>query len=152
MRVQAHTATGIVFSAALYLVFRSISLSIAAFLSGIFIDLDHVIECYINYGGKFNIWKTIETCETFQLKKAHLFFHSYELILIYSALICWLGLGPVWYGIALGLAFHIVLDAIFNDYHPNGLFFITRHRKKFEYSKIVNIPVSLKKKQRHNRK
>ena len=152
MRVQEHIAVSAIFSIILYFIFKSLSLSIAAFLSGFLIDLDHVLECYINYGRKFNIWRTIEACESFQLKKAYFFLHSYELVLIYSALICWLGLGPVWYGIALGLALHIVLDSVFNSYHPNGLFFIARHKKNFEYSKIVDINASMTKKQQRKRK
>lgn len=128
-------------------------MSLAAFLSGFLIDLDHVLECYINYGRKFNIWKTIETCESFELKKAHLFLHSYELVLIYSALVCWLGLGPIWYGVSIGLAFHIILDAVFNQYHPNGLFFLARYMRKFEYHRIVDISAAqAKKKQQSKRK
>lgn len=152
MRVRQHIAISAVFSATLYLIFRSVSLSVAAFLSGFLIDLDHVLECYINYGRKFNIWQTIKVCENCELKKAYFFLHSYELILVYSALVCWLGLGPAWYGIALGLAFHVVLDALFNSYHPNGLFFVARHRRKFEYSKIVNVTAALKKNRASKRK
>ena len=152
MRVRQHIAVSVVFSAVLYLIFKSISLSVAAFLSGFLIDLDHVLECYINYGRKFNIWQTIKVCENCELKKAYLFLHSYELILAYSAMVCWLGLGPAWYGIALGLALHIILDAFFNSYHPNGLFLLERYKKKFEYAKIVDISAQLNKDKARKRK
>lgn len=152
MRLQEHIATSALFSVILYFIFKSIPLSIAAFLSGFLIDMDHVLECYINFGKKFNVWQTIKICENYELKKAHLFLHSYELILVYSVLVYWFYLGPVWYGIALGLAFHLILDGIFNRYYPNGLFFITRCKRNFKYTKIVNISAEMVKKKLRKRR
>jgi len=145
MRVRSHIATSAVLGAIIYYIFKSMPMTASAFLSGVLIDLDHVLECYLNYGENFNMWTTIKICESGKLKKAHLILHSYELVLVYSLLIWWFDLGPVWYGIALGLASHLILDAIFNCYHANGLFFIVRYNKDFKYSKIVDIVAQKKK-------
>jgi hypothetical protein len=55
-----------------------------------------------------------------------------------------LKLGPLWYGIAIGLTFHIVLDNTFNPFYPNGLFFTRRWQKKFKYGQIINVDNQLK--------
>jgi len=122
-----------------------VPIAVSALLSGILIDLDHVLEGYLNYGKKFNIWTTIKVCENGDLKKAHLFLHSYELLFIYTLLVWWFDLGPVWFGAAIGLAFHIILDAIFNTYYDNGLFFIVRYNRRFKYSRIIDIAAQRKK-------
>lgn len=139
MRVRAHIAATAVFGGLLYYIFRSIPMLISVFLSGVLIDLDHVLDCYLNFGRKFNVWNTINVCENLQLKKTYLFLHSYELLLIYSFIVRWLNLGPVWFGIATGLTFHILLDRMYNYLYPNSLFFIARLKVNFEASKIVDI-------------
>ena len=149
MRVRAHIATSVVLGGFLYLAFRSLPMAIAAFLSGVLIDLDHVLECYINFGRKFNIWKTIEKCEDCSLEKAYLFLHSYELLAIYALAVYWYQLGDIWYGIGIGVAVHMILDSIFNCYHPNGLFFFKRWKTGFNYSKIVRIEDQKKKRRVH---
>jgi hypothetical protein len=115
-----------------------------ACLSGIFIDLDHVLEGYINFGKRFNILKTTEVSENAKFKTAYLFLHSYELVLIYTLAVYFLNLGHLWYGIAVGLTFHIILDAMFNPYYSNGLFFIKRWHKKFKYARIINVEYQLR--------
>ena len=145
MRVRAHIATGAVLSGLLFLIFRSLSMAISAFLSSVLIDLDHVLEGYLNYGRKFNVWDTIKVCENCGLKKVRLFLHSYELLFIYSLAVFWLNLGPVWYGIAFGLTLHIILDATVNCLYPNALFFISRWKAGFDTSKIIDVEAQRKK-------
>ena len=139
MRVRAHITTSIILSAILYLIFKSIPMSISAFLSGVLIDLDHVLECYMNFGPRFNMFNTIKVCESCQLKKAHLFLHSYELLLILAFVIYWQNLGQIWYGIAIGLTMHILLDMMFNCLYPNSLFFVKRWKVGFDALKIIDI-------------
>lgn len=143
MRVRSHIATSAALSAIIYCIFRSVPMALGAFLAGVLIDLDHVLEGYLNFGRKFNMWTTIDVCESGKLKKAHLFLHSYEILLIYAFLVWQLNLGIAWYGIALGAAFHLILDAIFNPYYDNALFFIVRYNRRFEYSKIIDVKALL---------
>ena len=144
MRVRAHIITSSALSGILYFIFKSFPMAAAAFLAGVFIDLDHVLEGYINFGRKFNIFKTIEVSENARFKTAYLFLHSYELLLIYTLAAYFLKLGPVWFGIAVGLIVHMVLDNTFNPFYPNGLFFIKRWQEKFKYARIINIDNHLK--------
>ena len=65
--------------------------------------------------------------------------HSYELLLIYTLLVYWLGLGNIWYGIGLGMALHLILDNLSNPFYPNMLFLINRKKAGFEYAKIIDI-------------
>ena len=67
MRIKAHIASSAIFGIVLWYIFKSISMAVAIFLSGVLIDLDHVLECYLNFGKTFNIWKTVEVCERYYL-------------------------------------------------------------------------------------
>lgn len=145
MRVRAHIATSAVLGGALYFLFRSVPVSISALLSGVLIDLDHVLEGYINFGGRFNIWHTIKIAEACEFKKLHLFLHSYELLLIISVLMVLFRISGIWLGICAGLLLHIILDSIFNELYPNGMFLIKRWQAAFEPSKILDVE-QLKKK------
>ncbi len=140
MRVRAHIATSAVLGVGLYLTLQSMPAALAGFLSGVLIDLDHVLECYLNYGKKFNVRETIKICDNCELKKAHIFLHSYEFILIYAVIIYLFNLkGEIWYGIGFGLTLHILLDSIFNSFYPNGLFFIKRLRKGFNVPDLIDV-------------
>lgn len=144
MRVEKHIRAGVILGVVLYPIFRSLPISISAFLSSFLIDLDHVLECYINFGKVFSIEKTIKICEKGKLKKAHLFLHSYELLLIYVLALYWLKLAGIWLGIGIGLTVHLILDALVNCYYSNSLFFVVRWQKGFKYSKIIDIKAQLK--------
>jgi len=120
-------------------------MALGAFLGGIFIDLDHVLEGYLEYGMKFNPLHTVDVCQRAALKKIYVFLHSYELILVYALAVFLLQKWGVWFGIGVGMTLHLVLDSTNNCWHPNGYFLIKRFRVGFDLNKILNKPTYFKK-------
>ena len=76
-----HTAVSALTSAAFYGVTGSWTAAIVCFLSGIFIDVDHILEYYL-VKGRFtcSCKKISEVCSSRTTKHLYLFLHSYELV------------------------------------------------------------------------
>jgi len=110
-----------------------------AFLTGIFLDLDHVLDGYLECGLKYNPFHTISRCQNGAIKKSYIFLHSYEVIAVYSAMVLILDKWGVWYGIAVGAAIHLILDRLINACYPNTYFLTYRYKQRFDFLKLINI-------------
>jgi len=152
MRVRAHIATSAVLAGIIYGISKSMPMAIAAFLSGILIDLDHVLEGYISFGKKFNILQTVKIAEECGFKNLYLFMHSYELLLIIALVAFLFKPHDVLVGICFGLLLHIVLDSTFNEIKPNAMFFIQRWKKGFKIHDLVYVDKQIAKAKRKTSK
>lgn len=151
MRIRAHVATSAILGGVLSYLFKSIPVGLGAFLSGILIDLDHLLDCYLNYGWKFNPLKTISICHNHELKKLYFFLHSYELLLAYVVAIFFLKKFGIWFGAAAGIALHLMLDNIRNPMVGSSYFLFYRYSKKFEMSKFLKQDELLSKRNKEGR-
>jgi len=125
MKPIYHLAVSTVISGILYTVFRSWGLVIASFISGIFIDIDHIIDYFIMNGVHFRVK---QFSAFFQKKKyweiastywrINLIFHGWEWLVILSILAGITNWDPVVTGILIGFGHHIILD-VFNS-RPNS--------------------------------
>jgi hypothetical protein len=125
MKPIYHLAVSTVISGILYTIFRSWGLVIASFISGIFLDLDHIIDYFIINGIHFNLK---EFSNFFKKKKywkvaskywrINLIFHGWEWLVILSILAGITNWNPVVTGILIGAGHHIILD-VFNN-KPNS--------------------------------
>jgi len=139
MRVSQHITISVIASSGAYLLTKSTGLSLSMLISGIFIDLDHIPDYFVNIGKiKFDFKDFIRKCDSYELKKVYLFLHSFELLII-LALITYFYRNSILIGITLGLTVHILLDAIFNYGHTFTYFFIYRYMKKFELKTLYRV-------------
>jgi len=97
-----------------YFYFKSLACGIAAFFSGVLIDIDHIFDCYVNHGIRFNLRNLYEYCESVRFRRLALVFHSFELIIILWALIFIFDLGDIWKAVTIGITHHVSLDHIGN--------------------------------------
>lgn len=67
-----------------FLKFENIFLIIPSFLGGILIDFDHILDCFFNFG-RVN-FKLLCDFPYRKPQKVFLFFHSWELVILFSAL------------------------------------------------------------------
>lgn len=132
MTLSRHIALSTVVSGILYALFKSWGLTIASFLSGIFIDLDHYIDYLIEYGSPFNIRKFFFTINEEHIKKLYMVFHGWEWSIVLFA-IGWLSGWNHWViGILIGYGHHMISDAIFNTNWPvKGYSFFWRLKRGF---------------------
>ena len=108
------------------------------FLSGIFIDLDHHLDYYLNKKElPLNYKKLLSFCEKEKAGKPYLILHSYELLLLLGFWIYYLHLGPLWGGLAVGITVHMIADQFCNPVRPLGYFLIYRIRHGFSREKLL---------------
>lgn len=123
MKTQDHVFTSTLLSGGLYVTTQSLEIAIPCFLSGIFIDIDHVFDFIIFSKDKFSIKNIFTWCNDLKWEKLYLIFHSYEILFILGIIIYFFP-DKILLGIFLGSGLHLIQDQIGNCYF----------RKKFTLS------------------
>ena len=126
MKIRTHFYTSTLLSGGLYAATRSPQIAVSCFLSGIFIDIDHVFDFLVFSGEKFSFKNMLSWCIEGRWNKIVLIFHSYE-ILIFLSFIIYYFPDNILVGILLGSGLHLILDQIgnysFNKYHKLSIWF-----------------------------
>ncbi len=134
MKLGHHIAFSTIFSGILYMVSRSWGMASACFISGIFIDLDHVLDFFIIYGRPFSIERFFQVFyHELKFKQIFLILHAWEwLILLFAA--AWVtGWSPWFVGILIGSGHHMILDYINNGGYIWSYSIIWRWRNNFDF-------------------
>ena len=118
--------------------FKSMSCGVCSFITGVFIDLDHLYDYYREHGFTLNMMDVYRGCSEMNLSKAFLFLHSYELIAFFWVLVLIFSLPNIWIAAAIGLTQHIIFDQIFNPMYKYGYFLSYRIAKGFDIDKIIH--------------
>jgi len=136
MKPVCHLGVSIITGVATFLATRDMYSSISCFLAGWLVDIDHVWDFYKNVGKDFTIKRFLKTFENGEIKKAYLYFHSYELLF---GLIFLCFLTHFSYPLAfatLGFAVHLVFDQIFNPVKPLTYFITYRILNRYNVDNI----------------
>lgn len=129
MRPLQHLVYSTAAASTLLVTTKCPKIAIGCVLSGVLVDLDHLIE-YRNYCGSDWNWKEFSTGSYFDTKKTiHVIFHSWE-----AAAFLWgvvlsrdgIGTGSLLYGVAVGYTLHLILDQIGNNLCCMGYFELYR--------------------------
>ena len=111
MKPQYHAAASIALSGILYLIFKSWSMAAACLISGIFIDIDHVVDYVAQCGFSLKIKKFYAFYKKEPRLKMRLL-HGWEWLVILGAA-AWLTEWNPWItGTFIGFGQHLVLDKI----------------------------------------
>lgn len=139
MKLKSHIVATITISSIVYFIFNSFSAFISSLIGGILIDLDHLLDYCIHRGINFNVKNFFIWCYNNQWNTLIVFFHSFELILIFWLAIFIFNLGIFWIGLAIGISQHIILDVLGNRDMINlhSYFFIFRLTKGFKKEYIL---------------
>ncbi len=124
MKLIQHVAISIGVSALVWAVFRSSTAAADCFLTGVFLDIDHLLDYVINYGPRFKIKHFFTVFEFEAIENIYLFLHSWEFIVIYLALLWLIDWKPVAIGAVIGIVLHLLLDHFFNA-HGKFAYFIS---------------------------
>lgn len=138
MRPEAHLAISTALFLALGLAFESWSLSVGAFLSGVFVDLDHVPEYLIQYGWRpdpRHFLRVFLTADK-EFRKAYFFLHGWEWLAL-GAAVAWMSGWNGWVtGLWIGWAVHLACDQAFNHVGAWGYFIFWRAAHRFDYPRM----------------
>jgi len=106
--------------------------SLACFLSGIFIDLDHNLDYMLARKElPISYRKLIDFLKNDHDTKLHLFLHSYEMHAVLWICIFTFDLNVIWLGIAVGITTHMICDEFYNPFRPLAYFFTYRFTHGF---------------------
>lgn len=138
MSPTSHAVISAGTSAVFWYATGSVPGAIVCFLSGIFIDLDHHLDYWLNKKElPLDYKKLLYFSEVEKEGKPYLFLHSYELLALLWIAVFYYGLGPVWSGLVLGLSVHMIADQICNPVRPLAYFFIYRLKHGFHRGKLL---------------
>jgi hypothetical protein len=126
MTVKNHIALSVVVSSILLLIFRSISMAVAALITGVCIDFDHIFDYLREYGSRFNLPFFFETFEKTLYRRVVLFLHAWEWVVLLFVSAIWIPQKNVILGVAFGALAHLIADQWTNDSSPQGYFFLWR--------------------------
>ncbi|MBN3040243.1 MAG: hypothetical protein JW867_03875 [Candidatus Omnitrophica bacterium] len=143
MKVSEHILGSFVFSTITYLATKSLLAAAACFLSGILIDIDHIIDFGRLYG--FNLYGLKKLVYASQedekakskhnFKKIYLFLHSIELACLLWITALWLA-NIYLIAAVIGYTGHLILDCIGNREDLKFYLFFYRARNKFSAKKL----------------
>ena len=134
MTPTQHTVASGITGAAFYAYSHSPLASAACFLSGILIDVDHIMDlCIYKKRITFTARDLFNFCGREKGGKLYLIFHSYELLALLWASIFFFHWPTVWLGLAMGVSVHLFLDQIANPVRP-WVYFLW-YRIKFGFAK-----------------
>ncbi len=108
-------------------------------LAGVLIDLDHLIDYYVNHKFTLNLSAVYDACVNVDLRTLHFPLHSYELAVLAWVFISAFCLGSLWVSAAAGFTQHIIADQISNPVEVFGYFFLYRLVHGFRTERIMKI-------------
>jgi hypothetical protein len=136
MRPQYHVTYSILIAGVLYLFFKSWSMALSCFISGIFIDLDHIYDYVKEFGFPFKVKNFIHAVFNHDIPTVTLILHSWELVVLIGV-ITWFMNWNMWMtGILIGFGHHLILDKLNNGERLRAYSFIWRWKHNFEFEKI----------------
>ena len=132
MRPAVHTAASGLVSIVFAYWTKSWPGTLACFLSGIFIDLDHVLDYWLARKRLLFTYKELfYFCAKEKEGKLYLVLHSYEFIALFWFMVYYYQWPVVWLGAAVGVSVHIFLDQLDNPIRPWVYFLCYRFRHGF---------------------
>lgn len=108
-----------------------------SFVSGILIDLDHIIDYYKNNGFTLNPGVVYDACLDIKFDTLYIIFHSYEIVIVLWIAIACLSLSNAWKAAAIGITQHVIFDNLTNPMRKMGYFFTYRAMKGFRKDLLI---------------
>lgn len=129
--------------------FKSWGLAAACFISGIFIDLDHIIDVVREHGWSVKIKEFFQICHTSQFNRIFLLWHGWEWLVI-CAIAAWATEWNPWMnGTLIGLTSHMILDSYHNTLKLRSYSLIWRWKNGFIFDIVFPKMAVVKYKHRH---
>ena len=126
MKPPAHAAISLTIGGVLWVVTKSPYSMVAAFVTGVMVDIDHLVEYYY--------WFVKE-----DHSRTWFFLHSYELV-VPAFLAGYLsGWDPAVLGVSAAFLGHLITDQLANPVRPFAYFFTFRAMKRFRREELVDV-------------
>jgi hypothetical protein len=123
-------------SAAVYAVSRSTPMAAAAFLSGVFIDLDHIYDYVREYGMRLDVRFFFHSFSKTLYRKVVVPLHAWEFVALLAVMAIVSHGNSVVVGTLIGAALHLIADQMTNGICASGYFFAYRMANRFATERI----------------
>jgi hypothetical protein len=110
---------------------------VISFVAGVFIDIDHILDYYVNHRPTLDLKEIYNTCLSLNLNKVRLWLHSYELIILLWCGIFLVNLSDPWKALAIGMTQHLICDQLVNPVHIFGYSLLYRMSKGFDKNALL---------------
>jgi len=136
MKAKYHAGISLVFAWWIFTTFRSWEFALATIIAGIFTDIDHFFDYFLEYGWRFNTDHFFRSFNEGRYKHVYLLFHGWEWAILLLIITYTSDFYEPILGILCGYMLHMILDQIFNQATPWSYSLIWRWRRKFEFRRI----------------
>ena len=126
MKAQFHVVVAGAFAGGLYAATGSWPATLTCFVSGVLIDVDHLLDYTLEHYESFGIRHFFATWDSGSLRRAYLVFHSWELFIALALATALMGWNLFVLGLAVGVGHHLVFDQIAYRPHPLAYSFFWR--------------------------
>ena len=138
MKPDQHVTISVGSGVILGMLLRSWVAGTACSLVGVFVDVDHFLDYWLNRGFSLDVKKLMDFCYNGTSRKFYDVLHAYE----YIPFLCWLAFIPgcrnLGIGMTVGYILHILGDQLFNSHLSRWTYFMSyRMFHRFEWSKIA---------------
>jgi hypothetical protein len=131
MKLEHHITLSAVISGVLFGIYQSWSLSVCSFISGVFIDVDHLIDYFGAYGLCIRPQEIMSYFYEEKHDKIILIFHGWEWLSGLFLLTVMSGFNPWVTGVMVGYSHHIISDFLYNRTTLISYSLIYRWKKGF---------------------
>lgn len=114
MKPSVHVSTSALLATTLYAYSGSLPVAASCLVSGVLIDLDHVVDFHLFSGERFSITNFFSWCNESRWQKISLIFHSYELFGILCVVSYYLD-NAILRGMVWGAGLHLLIDLLANS-------------------------------------
>ncbi|MBC8554689.1 MAG: hypothetical protein H8D23_34185 [Candidatus Brocadiales bacterium] len=139
MRLKQHIAISLFFSACLLAISKSWIIFGSSLISGVLIDIDHILDYFMVHGLNMRIRQFFEECHNHKILRVRLIFHSWELLFLLSISAFIVRWNPWIVGTIAGFTQHIILDQVFNKPNRWTYFFFWRLKNGFSVKRYFQI-------------
>jgi len=124
LRPHHHVSVSLLFSAATYGITRSPALAAVNFLTGVFLDIDHIPEYFAKFGFKSTPAEIYGSEMHLKGKKSVLLLHGFDIVTLGFGALYLFGPHALAWAAYLGAMQHLLLDLWYNPVKTPWAFFL----------------------------
>ncbi len=133
MKIQHHAALSLLVAGLLLGFFKSWAMAIAACITGILMDFDHVLDYLIHFGPRLDVRHFFRASYEREYEYTFVILHAWEWLLIWLLLVGGTRANPWVVGGFVGWVIHMAADEVVNKPKHLGYFMLGRWRQGWSH-------------------
>ena len=135
MLVKYHLALSTPVAGGLYLISGSWQMAAASMVTGVLVDIDHVVEYLVEYGFSLDIRRFFRPVFGARYRRVFYLLHAWEWLLLAIPAVWATGFAAWAVGLLIGYLHHLMMDHLGNRGTPYSYFLTWRWRQGFDHAR-----------------